>query len=82
VPTAHHQAIGRLGAGLVATAWAADGTIEAVELADRDEFLIAVQWHPEQGTDPRLFRALIKAARHPVPGSAKPAPAEPLDSPA
>lgn len=82
VPTAHHQAIDRLGAGLVATAWAADGTIEAVELADRDEFLIAVQWHPEQGTDPRLFRALINAARRPVPGSAKPVPAEPLDSPA
>jgi putative glutamine amidotransferase len=82
VPTAHHQAIGRLGGGLVATAWAADGTIEAVEVTNRDEFLIAVQWHPEQGTDPRLFRALINAARHPVPGSAKPAPAEPLDSPA
>ena len=101
VPTAHHQAIDRLGNGLVATAWAADGTIEAVELSpgaerrsggsggssprastDRDEFLIAVQWHPEQGTDPRLFRGLITAARHPVPGSAKPAPAEPLDSPA
>ena len=82
VPTAHHQAIDRLGDGLVATAWAADGTIEAVEPANRDEFLIAVQWHPEQGTDPRLFRGLISAARHPVPGSAKPAPAEPLDSPA
>ncbi len=82
VPTAHHQAIGELGDGLVATAWAADGTIEAVETTNRDEFLIAVQWHPEQGTDPRLFRALINAARHPVPGSAKPAAAEPLDSPA
>jgi putative glutamine amidotransferase len=82
VPTAHHQAIGELGDGLVATAWAADGTIEAVEATDRDEFLIAVQWHPEQGRDPRLFRALTNAARHPVSGSAKPAPAEPLDSPA
>ena len=82
VPTAHHQAIGRLGDGLVASAWAADGTIEAVESADRDEPLIAVQWHPEQGTDPRLFRALIKAARHRLPGSAKPVRAEPLDSPA
>ena len=82
VPTAHHQAIGRLGGGLVATAWAADGTIEAAELADRDEFLIAVQWHPEQGTDPRLFRALIDVSRHRVPGNAKPVPAEHLDSPA
>jgi gamma-glutamyl-gamma-aminobutyrate hydrolase PuuD len=82
VPTAHHQAIGRLGAGLVATAWAADGTIEAVEPAPagRAEFLIAVQWHPEQGTDPRLFRALIRFARERPDW--KPVPAEPLDSPA
>jgi putative glutamine amidotransferase len=82
VPTAHHQAIGRLGAGLVATAWAADGTIEAVETApaDGDAFLIAVQWHPEEGADPRLFRALTRFARERVTG--KPVPAEPLDSPA
>ena len=32
VPTHHHQGIDRLGAGLVATAWAPDGTVEAVEL--------------------------------------------------
>jgi putative glutamine amidotransferase len=82
VPTAHHQAIGELGGGLVATAWAADGTIEAVEPADRDEPLIAVQWHPEQGTDPRLFRGLLAAARQRADGSANRAPAEPLDSPA
>jgi putative glutamine amidotransferase len=84
VPTAHHQAIDRLGAGLVATAWAADGTIEAVEPwpagGDRDEFLIAVQWHPEQGTDPRLFTALIRYAQERA--NWKPVPAEPLDSPA
>jgi putative glutamine amidotransferase len=82
VPTTHHQAIGQLGDGLAATAWAEDGTIEAVELAGRDEFLIAVQWHPEAGTDPRLFQALVQAARHRVPGNGKPVPAEPLDSPA
>jgi putative glutamine amidotransferase len=82
VPTAHHQAIDRLGAGLVPTAWADDGTIEALEVPDRDEFLIAVQWHPEAGTDPRLFRALIGAARHRVSGNGKPVGAEPLDSPA
>ena len=63
VPTAHHQAIERLGDGLVATAWAADGVIEAVEpSADGGQFLLAVQWHPEVGTDPRLFKALVAAA--------------------
>jgi putative glutamine amidotransferase len=63
VPTHHHQAAGRLGDGLVATAWADDGTVEAVELAEPASFMVAVQWHPEAGDDPSLFDALIAAAR-------------------
>jgi putative glutamine amidotransferase len=65
VPTAHHQAIDRLGSGLTATAWAADGIIEAAELAggEHHPFVIAVQWHPEAGDDPRLFHALVAAAQ-------------------
>jgi putative glutamine amidotransferase len=63
VPTHHHQAIDRLGAGLTATAWTADGTIEAAELAPaRHPFAVAVQWHPEVGEDRALFRALVAAA--------------------
>jgi putative glutamine amidotransferase len=62
VPTHHHQAAGRLGDGLVATAWADDGTVEAVELAEPASFMVAVQWHPEAGDDPSLFDALIAAA--------------------
>jgi putative glutamine amidotransferase len=85
VPTSHHQAIGRLGQGLVATAWADDGTVEAVEPepaeASGTGFLLAVQWHPEAGDDPRLFDALIRAARG-GPGTGNPAGAVPLDSPA
>jgi putative glutamine amidotransferase len=61
VPTHHHQGIARLGAGLRACAWADDGTIEAVE-SERHRFAVAVQWHPEAGTDPSLFRALVGAA--------------------
>ena len=62
VPTHHHQAIDRLGSGLVATAWAEDGTIEAVEFGEPTGFALAVQWHPEAGDDPSLFRALVAAA--------------------
>jgi putative glutamine amidotransferase len=68
VPTHHHQAIDRLGSGLVATAWTDDGVIEAVELQQSDSsfpaapFMLAVQWHPEAGTDPSLFTILISAA--------------------
>ena len=64
VATHHHQGIDRLADGLVATAWAEDGTVEAFEL-DRPAhpFAIAVQWHPEAAAEQSLFRALIEAAR-------------------
>jgi putative glutamine amidotransferase len=71
VPTHHHQAIDRLGAGLTAVAWADDDVIEAVEFASPGDeepgetrFMVAVQWHPEAGDDPSLFRALVAAARN------------------
>ncbi|GJF27487.1 gamma-glutamyl-gamma-aminobutyrate hydrolase [Kitasatospora sp. NE20-6] len=59
VPTFHHQAVDRLGAGLSVSAWAEDGTVEAVEGAG---FTIGVQWHPEQGDDLRLMTALVRTA--------------------
>jgi putative glutamine amidotransferase len=65
VPTSHHQGIERPGDGLVATAWAADGVIEAVELPPgegRHPFVVAVQWHPEASGDERLVEALAAAA--------------------
>jgi NAD(P)-dependent dehydrogenase (short-subunit alcohol dehydrogenase family) len=68
VPTHHHQAIDRLGTGLVATAWTDDGVIEAAEFQQSKEgsptapFMLAVQWHPEAGDDPSLFTSLIAAA--------------------
>jgi len=63
VPTHHHQAVDGLAAGLVATAWTADGIVEAVEFEQPAGFMIAVQWHPEVGDDPSLFDGLVDAAR-------------------
>src|SRR5436305_9142591 len=45
----HHQAIETLGKELVATAWASDGLVEAVEDPRGDRFVLGVQWHPELG---------------------------------
>jgi putative glutamine amidotransferase len=57
----HHQAVDRLGAGLVATAWASDGVVEAVEAVDHP-FALGVQWEAGQTEDERLHRALADAA--------------------
>ncbi|MFF8690921.1 gamma-glutamyl-gamma-aminobutyrate hydrolase family protein [Streptomyces sp. NPDC015144] len=63
VPTYHHQAVDRLGAGLTASAHAADGTVEAIELTGRTALVLGVQWHPEAGEDTRVMAALVAAAR-------------------
>jgi putative glutamine amidotransferase len=56
----HHQAIETLGRELVATAWAPDGIIEAVEDPRSDRFVLGVQWHPELGWErDELSRALF-----------------------
>jgi putative glutamine amidotransferase len=62
VPTCHHQAVDRLGAGLVVGAHAEDGTVEAVELPG-ERFALGVQWHPEAGADPAVVAGLVAAAR-------------------
>ncbi|MGP3974649.1 gamma-glutamyl-gamma-aminobutyrate hydrolase family protein [Streptomyces sp. 8N114] len=70
VPTYHHQAVDRLGEGLVAAAHAAhDGTVEALELPGAvGHFVLGVQWHPEAGEDLRLMQALVGAAASGVSG--------------
>lgn len=56
----HHQAIETLGRELVATAWAPDGIVEAVEDPRSDRFVLGVQWHPEMGWEKdELSRALF-----------------------
>src|SRR6185437_11879238 len=56
----HHQALDTLGRELVATAWAPDGFVEAVEDPRSDRFVLGVQWHPELGWERDEFaRALF-----------------------
>ncbi|EST39672.1 hypothetical protein N566_00665 [Streptomycetaceae bacterium MP113-05] len=63
VPAYHHQAVQHLGSGLVASAHAADGTVEAVEMPSAAAWTVGVQWHPEaDATDLRLMRALVGEA--------------------
>ena len=62
VKSHHHQGFGRLGDGLVEAAWAEDGTLEALE-DPRKRFALGVLWHPEEGEDAALFRALVDEAR-------------------
>jgi putative glutamine amidotransferase len=47
VNSMHHQSVKRLGEGLVVSAVAPDGVVEAVEVADPAKFVVGVQWHPE-----------------------------------
>jgi putative glutamine amidotransferase len=62
VKSHHHQGYGRLGEGLVESAHAEDGTIEAFEDPSR-RFALGVLWHPEEGEDFRLFEQLVEEAR-------------------
>ncbi|WP_059008519.1 gamma-glutamyl-gamma-aminobutyrate hydrolase family protein [Streptomyces specialis] len=62
VPAYHHQAVAGLGAGLIPSAHAPDGTVEAVELPTAETCVLAVQWHPEAGRDTALMTSLVAAA--------------------
>ena len=47
VDSYHHQCVDRLATGMIPVAYAPEGFIEAYEIQDDDQFLLAVQWHPE-----------------------------------
>ena len=58
IKSSHHQCVNSLGDGVVVTATAKDGVIEAIELKDRDNF-IGVQWHPEIMSNSREMSSLF-----------------------
>ncbi len=62
----HHQAVKKLGKGLVVSAEDRSKIVEAIEHR-RHSFLLGVQWHPEympqSALQRRLFKALVDRAR-------------------
>jgi putative glutamine amidotransferase len=65
VNSRHHQAVDRVGRGLVVSAEAADGVIEGIEKPG-ETFAVAVEWHPEDRIavspgDRKLFEAFAAA---------------------
>lgn len=60
----HHQAVDRLGEGLVASGRSPqEGLTEAVESLD-GAWVLGVQWHPEADPDSPVIGALVRAAAH------------------
>jgi putative glutamine amidotransferase len=65
VNSRHHQAVESIGQGLIVSAIASDGVIEAIEKPGA-AFVVAVQWHPEDRVlvseaDRKLFEAFATA---------------------
>ncbi|HEX8473689.1 MAG TPA: gamma-glutamyl-gamma-aminobutyrate hydrolase family protein [Pyrinomonadaceae bacterium] len=63
----HHQALETVGRDLRATAWTADGLMEAVEDTRDNHWALGVQWHPEiEWEDDQfstaIFQSFVQAA--------------------
>jgi putative glutamine amidotransferase len=62
VKSAHHQGLEELGEGVVASGYADDGVVEAVDLPGQG-FAVGVLWHPEEDEQSRVIGSLVKEAR-------------------
>jgi putative glutamine amidotransferase len=68
VNSTHHQAVRDPGAGVLVSARAPDGVVEAIELPDLP-FALGVQWHPEaclrhDRRHAAIYAGLVQAARN------------------
>jgi putative glutamine amidotransferase len=64
----HHQAIAKVATALIPVATARDGIVEAVEMRNKGQFVLGVQWHPEIGWEKdklsqQIFSSFVEAAR-------------------
>jgi putative glutamine amidotransferase len=67
VNTTHHQAVKKLGRGLIVDATAEDGIIEGIE-SEEHAFVLGVQWHPEflvqkDRSQRKIFAAFVLACK-------------------
>lgn len=68
VNSTHHQAVSRVGEGLLVSALAPDGVVEGIESKSKDHFVVGVQWHPELMVDTvptnlGIYRSFVHRAR-------------------
>ncbi len=87
VNSSHHQAIRRPGDNLrISAVSPGDGVVEAVELDDRDHFVVGVQWHPERSYaqsefSRAIFSAFVQAAESWTPPQVESAASAPATDP-
>lgn len=66
VNSVHHQAVDRLGEGLIVSAYADDMLIEALE-SPKHRFVLGIQWHPEfllSDVDINIFKEFIESTKN------------------